>query len=180
MDITVIATIALIIAEGISLLILLYFFSAFVISRWTIPNLGYRKSKLPEKIPIELAEVVDRMKRQAKNDYDFLWQAYNYVTGKYDGKWNNLSEFISRRFWSLERIWPVHDHVPDTQQNFILRIMLLKSGFFRDEDIEPKHVALNFFIHQYLIIKTTKGLIEVDPASDYKGATFNKHAEGFM
>ncbi|VVB69781.1 Uncharacterised protein [uncultured archaeon] len=158
-------------------LIVFYFITVFLLFRLIVPHMGFIKGKLPDKVPLELVEAVEGMKKQAKDDYDYLWRTYNYVTGKYDGQAKGSG--FNRAFWSLEKIWPVHDYAPDNQQNFILRIMLVKSGFFKDENIQVKYVSLNWYIHQYLIIKTSKGLIEVDPASDFRGIPFNKHAEGF-
>lgn len=173
-------TILLLVTSGIVGIIISYLVTVFILFRIIVPNLGFWKSSLPQKIPAELAEVVESMKRQTKNDYDFLWSTYNYVTGKYDGQQENFRDIITKHFWSLDKIWPRHDYTPATQQNLIIRLMLIKSGYFKDENIQVNNVFLNYYSHQYLIVNTSRGPIEIDPAFDYKGIKFGKHAKGFM
>ena len=148
-------------------LILIYIFIVWIVTRMVVPHLGFFKESVPENIPEEFAKVIQDLHTQATDNYDFLKKSYEYVTGLYSGS----------RMRTITNFWVAFENpilhkagfMPCTGQNFLLRVMLIKSGRFQNEDIKVKNVPLNLFIHQYLKVKVGNDWIDVDPWSDFLG-----------
>lgn len=145
-----------------------YFIIVFVLSRFFIPHLGWRKEKLPEDIPAVWQSEIDNLKKRAASRQEFLSLAYDYLGQKYT---YSAPPFFRRfqvfpnfptLFTSLSGLYERKGFMHCTQLNLLLRLFLTKSGFFREEDIRIKHVFVNFFIHQYLQIKVDGAWLDVD------------------
>lgn len=78
------------------------------------------------------------------------------------------------KLWN--RLGPLHC----THQNFLLRVLMVKSGQVKDEDIELGY-ALVWHIspHQFLKFKVGGKTIAVDPWNYFFGAKLGTYASGF-
>jgi len=142
-----------------------------------IPNLFW-KSKIPDKLPDSMQEVVNHLKK-SKDKKDCLRMAYDALAKKHVGC------KIYQRFFDLftsdvSYLWYVkQQHC--TGVNYLLRVLLVKSKFFKDEDITLNIAPLWCFpIHQYLSVRVSDDkTINVDPWSARLGTKFGDYAHGF-
>ena len=68
-----------------------------------------------------------------------------------------------------------------TQQNYVLRLLLVKSGKFKDSEIRIKWTLVAYISpHQYLQVKVGKGnWVNVDMWGSSKGVPFGDYSHGF-
>jgi hypothetical protein len=153
---------------NLAYLVIVYFVLVFIVSHFIVPNLAIKRP-LPEKIPGSMGQAISVMKSKSVTPNEFLENAYELLGNKY--KTGRLSTFL--KFWYLfkgvDEIWNITGFVPCTQSNFILRIFLVQSGFFKDGDIALRRVFFNFSIHQYLQIKLEDHWIDVDVGEKQRG-----------
>ncbi|MBI2613973.1 MAG: hypothetical protein HYW62_04350 [Candidatus Levybacteria bacterium] len=67
-----------------------------------------------------------------------------------------------------------------TQQNFLLSVLLVESGWFSEKDLQLGH-SLVWYIspHQYLKVKIDGSIIAADPWNYRFGASLGQFASGF-
>ncbi|MBP9802450.1 hypothetical protein KBC40_02585, partial [Patescibacteria group bacterium] len=120
------------------LIILLYFLVVFGFSAFFIPHFYYKEIAVPETIPESMQAKIAELKNQAHSGQEFLTLTYNYLGTKYHSeRWNTL---FKPHYWfkSLTDIWQINGFVPCHQSSFVLKIFLVKSKFFKEEDIKIK------------------------------------------
>ena len=66
-----------------------------------------------------------------------------------------------------------------TNLNYVLRVLLLKSGKFSEEDIKLKYTWINLSPHQYLKVNVGGRWVNADPWAGTKGMELDKYARGF-
>lgn len=153
-------------------ILIAYILIVWVGLRFIVPNLGFRKSSLPNQLPTDFESDIQRLNTEATDDFDFLTKSFEYVTERYHGS----------RVRTLGNFWVAFENpighapgfLPCTSFNYILRTMLVKSGRFKEEDIHLKVIPLNIFIHQYLRVRIGEKWIDVDPWSAFKGLSIGK------
>jgi hypothetical protein len=154
--------------------VIAYAFFVYVVLRLFVPNLGFRKKPLPDKIPDDLLAVIHQIESESKSNLDFLQKAFEFITKTYTGA----------RMKSVTNFWiafeePINHKsgfMPCTSQNYLLRLILIKSGRFTEADTKIKVVPFNFFIHQYLKVRIDNKWIDVDPWSAFLGLPFGKRS----
>ncbi len=105
---------------------------------------------------------------------------------------NILSKkYISKHFSTLLLIWLAFEGDPNklwqrsgflhcTQQNFLFRILMVKSGKIRDEDITFGHSFVWYISpHQYLKVRLSDRMVAVDTWNYQLGAKIGEYATGF-
>ncbi|MCC2631064.1 MAG: hypothetical protein K0S38_873 [Candidatus Paceibacter sp.] len=153
-------------------ILIAYLFVVWVLARLVVPHLGFRKQSLPDTIPEDLKRKIQELNAQAIDDLDFLKKSYEYVTNLYTG---SRIKTITKFWYAFENpIGHKPGFMPCTGQNYLLRLMLVKSGRFQDNDIQIKTIPLNLFIHQYLRVKVEKDFIDVDPWSHFLNVPMGK------
>jgi len=70
-------------------------------------------------------------------------------------------------------------YLPCTISSYILRIFLVKSGWFREADVRRRHVFVNFIIHQYLQVKINDKWLDVDVGEKQRGLSIGEHLKYF-
>lgn len=130
----------------------LFLTSMFLLSRFFIPNLGFKRDKLPNKLPKEFQIAINKIRLSSKNKKDFAKKIYNYLVKRFHGEpgrvWNDF-EFLFVK--NINRIWNrklLHCH----QLNYLYRIALVKSKWFKEKEIKIVHTICLLNIHQYLKI----------------------------
>lgn len=154
-----------------------YVFGIFFLLRLFVPHLGFRKEPLPEALPADIAETIRKLNAESADDLDFLKRAFSVVTSFYRG--GRLETLIHVRSAFENPLTHKHGYMACTGQNFVLRVLLVKSGRFSEADVTPHTTMVNFFIHQYLRVLVGGKWIEVDPWGASLGVPFGERA-GFF
>jgi len=134
---------------------------------------------VPKSIPASMQKEVDKLKK-CKSKEICVKQAYDLLKKRFKGyllnTWIRIYELPNR---NLDKIWN-KKMLLCTHLNWLLKILLVKSGHFKETDIELKW-TLVFFVspHQYVIIRIGKKLLRVDPWGSKHGVEFGKVAYGF-
>lgn len=153
-------------------LLVAYLAIVWIALRLLVPHFGFRKEPLPESVPEPFMETIRKIDAESADNSDFLRRCYEFVTSIYYGS----------RIKTVTHFWkafsdPVNQapgFMPCTNQNYLLRLMLVKSGRFQEDDIVPKVTPLNLFIHQYLKVRVGDRWIDVDPWSAFLGVPLGK------
>lgn len=139
------------------------------------------KQKIPNKIPKEIEKSITLLKK-AKNKKDCLKKTYSLLANKYKGKriktYLKLFDLFS---FDLNKIWRKTGFLHCVHLNYLLKILLVKSEFFKTEDIKIKWTLVWYISpHQYLNIKIDKHQsINVDLWGKVYGIKFGDYAHGF-
>ena len=144
----------------------------WIVGRVVIPHLGFVREKIPVTIPLELQSKIEELNSSSKGDEDFLQESYIYITQKYTGSRLKTVTQFSRAFGNV--FAQSSGFLPCTGQNFLLRTLLVRSGRFSESDIKVRTVPLNFFIHQYLLVKVDGAWIPVDPWASFLKVPFGQ------
>lgn len=167
------------------IIIISYLLIVFGLSRLVIPHLGFEKDALPENIPVEWQKEIEFLKIKANNAEEFLSLTYNYLGQKYSYQsrpfFRRFKIFpnFQTLFISLNDLYQRRGFMHCTQLNFLLRLFLVKSGFFKEEDIKLKYIFVNFFIHQYAQVYLNNRWIDVDIFDYSNGLKIGEHLKTF-
>ncbi len=142
------------------------------------PNL-FRKKKIPKKLPLIMELEIKKLKK-TKSKLACLKHAFNFV--KNNVQPGNKLFFRNLRRSFVNDIFKLWDYIKKdgflycTQQNYLIRILLIKSGKFKEKDIALiTYIRKKFFIHQYMQIKINNKWIDVDVWFAHFGTPFGKH-----
>jgi len=144
-----------------------------------IPNLLFKR-KIPKNIPENIQKIIDEVKK-SKNKEECLRKAYELLSNRYRGyRYRTYTHFFDL-FQSFEKICKRTGFLHCTNLNYILRVVLVKTDFFKDSDIKQKITFITYFsIHQYLNVKINeKKAINVDLWGKAYGIKFGDYAHGF-
>lgn len=170
----------LLIIKLIIILLFLYIFTLFFLSRLFIPFLSLRRTKIPNSIPEGMLKAINNIKKKSKTKRAFLKNSYDFLGKRYYGSfektWTHFSQIFMK---NVEKIWNKKGFLHCEHQNMLLRIFLIKSRLFSEEDIRIHDMWFTFSIHQYLEINVAeKGKqpewLPVDPWSKNPGLKFGK------
>ncbi|MEK7155354.1 MAG: hypothetical protein AAB734_00585 [Patescibacteria group bacterium] len=153
-------------------IVVTYFLLIWIALRLLVPNLGFRKEPLGAVVPESLMDTISKIDGESVDKHDFLRRCYEHVTKKYYG---SRVKTVTH-FWTAFKN-PVNQSpgfMPCTNQNYLLRLMLVKSGRFQESDIKVKVIPLNLFVHQYLRVRVGGEWIDVDPWSSFIGVPLGK------
>ncbi len=156
------------------ILLAIYIVFIYLFSRLVIPFLGFKKTKIPLEISSEFEEVINKINKKSKTDYDFLKNSYDFVVSKYSGQ--RLETIIKFKYIFKNPFEFKSRFMPCTLQNHLLRTILIKSGRFSDDNIKLVIVPFNLIIHQYLKVRIDDRWINVDPWSNHLGVPFGKRS----
>ena len=145
-----------------------------------LPNL-FSKQRIPEKLPKSMQEAVDKLKK-SKGKEDCLRRAYDIVTKRYNGcTWKTYPLLYRIVRPSLERLWERNGFLHCHHHNFLLRVLLVRSGFFKEDDVKLKW-TLKWYIspHQYLRVRLGKDkFVNVDAWAHVYGVGLGDYSCGF-
>lgn len=142
-----------------------------------IPNL-FSKAKIPDPLPEGMQDVVDEIK-ESKEKGGCLKKAYDILYEKYVGC-HIYTRFFDLFVTDLDKLWNKDGPSHCTNLDYLLRVLLVKSEFFKDEDIELKLTLIYIFPHQYLKVKLSEDkFINVDPWGAKHRIKFGDYANSF-
>ena len=144
-----------------------------------IPNL-FSKKPIPEKIPDSMQKVVDVLKR-CRSKEECVRKAYDSMHEHFQGKkWATWIKFWEIFTWDPNILWPQGGFVHCTNMSYLLRVLLVKSGKFKDDEIILKNAVVYYYHpHRYLKIDVGDKVIDVDVWGSYFGVSFGDYAHGF-
>lgn len=142
-----------------------------------IPNLLWKK-KIPDKLPGEMEAVINKLKK-IKNKEKLVRKVYSIVTKRYHGCYI-YNDFFKLFLTDMAKFWKSKGAMHCTNMNYLMRIFLIKSKVFKEDDIKLKLTLVDYCsIHQYLKIRiNNKKTICADPWGEANGIRFGDYAQG--
>ncbi|MCG2694716.1 hypothetical protein L6261_01375 [Candidatus Parcubacteria bacterium] len=141
----------------------------------------FKKQSIPNEIPMELMDKIIEFSVCGNKD-EFLRKSFFYIVKKWGG---SRIGFFTRFFDvfnnNFNKIFKKTGYLHCTTMNYILRVMAVKSGLFRDTDIELKLTNTWFVIpHQYLKVKLNENsFVCLDPWNYQFGIDYGDYGSGF-
>lgn len=144
-----------------------------------IPHL-FSKKPIGEITNLDLQRAIEHVKH-ASSKKDALDRAFELIVTRYQGY--RFRTYIY--FWKAfeadpNKLWKRVGFMHCTHQNFLLRLLLIKSGWFLEEDILLGYsLVWDISLHQYLKIKVDNKVIAADPWNHRFGVPLGFFASGF-
>lgn len=140
----------------------------------------FSKQPIGEITNPDLLQAIGYVKK-ASSKKEALDRAFEIITKRYQGY--HFQTYIY--FWKAfendpNKLWKRTGFMHCTHQNFLLRLLLVKSGWFSESDIKLGN-SLVWYIspHQYLKIKIDNKIIAADPWNHRFGVPLGFFATGF-
>ncbi|MBW2991376.1 hypothetical protein KY348_06780 [Candidatus Woesearchaeota archaeon] len=136
--------------------------------------------KIPGKLPKDMQIIVNKLKK-SRNKEDCLRKAYDILSKKNRGHRLKTYTCLPELFvCNVNKLWKKKGFMHCTNINYLLRILLVKSGFFKEKDIKSKWTLVWYFSpHQYLKIRLNKNkFVYVDIWAKPYGIKFGEYAHG--
>lgn len=140
----------------------------------------FSKTPIPDVLPDEMRETISDISNSSDKK-DCLKKAYGILAAKYRGykikTYTKLFEIFLR---DLAALWGRSGFLHCTNINYLLRILLVKSGFFTDDDIRLRWTLVWYISpHQYVQVKVGNQWINVDIWAHAYGVKLGDYARGF-
>jgi len=133
--------------------------------------------KIPKRIPKSMEKTIKRINKKNLTDLQFVKVAYKLVDKKYASETGGVLKRPLRIFKNdLSTIWNTKRFQPCANQNYILKVLLIKSKRFTKDDIKLK-INTKYIIwpHQYYKVKIKNKWYDIDLwGADHK-IKFGKH-----
>lgn len=139
------------------------------------------KTPIPEKLPIEMDRIVDDLKKSASKE-ECLKRVYDLLSNRYQGaRVQTYLKFPAIFKKDINLIWSQKGFLHCTNINYVTRTLLVKSGFFKEEDIILKWTLIWYISpHQYLKVRLAENkFINMDIWAKNYGINFGDYARGF-
>jgi hypothetical protein len=123
----------------------------------------FSKTKIPDEIPENFISVINQLS-YCQNQTDCLNLAYEVLSQKFHGEHIKTCT----RFWKIwqsdiGKLWDEIGFMHCTNINYLLRFILVKSKWFKDEDIKLRWTLYLYFLpHQYAVVQVNSRKIPVD------------------
>ncbi len=144
-------------------------------------NYFLSKTKIPNSLPGDIEEVVEELRSLSSQD-ECLKRAYEIMTSRYRGyRLRTFNRFFQIFTFDLQKLWKKKGFIHCHNANYLMRVLLVGSGFFKNEDIENKWTLIwHISLHQYLRIRQENGkYINVDIWGAHYGYDFGNYVHGF-
>jgi hypothetical protein len=145
-----------------------------------MPLNAFGKTKLPDEIPAIFSEVIDDLKKCATSN-ECLEKTYDILSHRFHGQ--HIKTYT--RIWELQEknieiLWKKKGFMHCTNINYLLRFLLVKSGWFEENNIQLKWTFYLYISpHQYAIVTADKKAIPVDIWAKFIGIRLGDYAHGF-
>ncbi|EKD29428.1 MAG: hypothetical protein ACD_78C00417G0006 [uncultured bacterium (gcode 4)] len=138
------------------------------------------KTQVPDALPRDMQAVVDGLKK-SKNQEECLKKTYDILNTKYRGyRVKTYTRLFELFITDIIKLWSRNGFLHCTNINYVMRILLLKSGRFQESDIRLKWTLIWYVSpHQYLQVRVNGKWIDVDIWAHAYGIQFGDHAHGF-
>ncbi len=140
----------------------------------------FATTPLPQEPPEEMRALLADLKRSS-DQMDCLRKAYDLLNKKYRGHrvktYTNILDVFQK---DISTFWNTTGFLHCTNINYVMRFLLIRSGFFKESDIRLKWTLIWYISpHQYLQIKTNGAWINIDVWAHAYGIRFGDYAHGF-
>ena len=139
-----------------------------------IPNL-FSKQEIPKEIPEGMQKIVNKLKK-CKTKEECLETAYAELTKSHSGSmcgvWRHFPTLFIR---DINKLWKTRK-LACTSLSYLLRVLLIKSWQFREEDIKYKINMIWICPHLFLSANTGKMWVNVDVWGKAAGVPFGECA----
>ena len=141
----------------------------------------FMPDKIPASIPDEMQKIVNALDNESKSDIDFLQKAYDIVNSRYTSPSMGYLKEPQRLFMkNLDNIWTSQGYLPCDKQNYVLKVMLVKSRWFNETDIKEIFTSCIITPHYYLKIKlNNNSYIAADMWGADHGYKLGEHTGGY-
>ena len=139
------------------------------------------KTEIPEQIPKGMQEAVEELKKTTNQD-ECLRKAYEIITKRFKGyRFKTVTRIPQIFSFDLDGFWNTPGFMLCHNMAWLLRILLVKSGHFENEDLVGKWTQVWYISpHHYLKVKMKDGrVINVDTWGANQGVKFGDYAHGF-
>ncbi len=145
-----------------------------------LPPHFFTKEPVPTITHLDLLKTIDTVKN-CKTVEDAMQLALDILSKKYESKRFATYIFFFQLFEKdPNKLWQRTGFLHCTQQNFLFRILLIKSGWLKDDQIELRFSFVWYISpHQFLKVKLKEKTIAIDPWNYDLGAKFGQYASGF-
>lgn len=141
----------------------------------------FYKTKLPQKLPIKMEEIVNDLKK-CQSKEECLRKVYDILNSKYQGaRVMTYLKFPAIFKKDVNFFWNQSGFLHCTNMNYLARILLVESKLFKEEDITPQWTLIWYISpHQYLRVKVAENkVINMDIWAKNYGINFGDYAKGF-
>jgi hypothetical protein len=142
-----------------------------------VPNL-FSKLRVPNEIP-EGMQIIEKRLKKCKTKEQYLYTAYVLLSRHHKGTLGEVLLSLPTLFMrDINKLWE-REYMQCTGLCYLLRILLIKSRHFREEDIKHRiSWCFGFFPHVFLSVRTNKGWVNVDPWGRAVGIHFGDYTTG--
>ena len=141
----------------------------------------FTKLPIPNKIPDAMQKIAEELSRCVDKE-DCLKRAHQIMTRKFRGYRFRTCTKIHLAFETdLKKLWSRDGFLHCHTMNYLLRVLLVKSGWFDDLDIQFGY-SLVWYVspHQYLRVRIGENkYINMDVWNHHYGKKFGDYAHGF-
>lgn len=137
-------------------------------------------NKIPGTIPVDMDSVVEKLKQLGSQE-ECLRIAYSVLNKKYHGSRVKTYLLLWRVLDAdLEKLWGRKGYLHCTNINYVLQVLLVKSGLFMASDIRFRWTLIWYIsLHQYIQVKVKGSWVNVDIWASRFGVEFGGYAHGF-
>ncbi len=138
------------------------------------------KTSLPNHLPLDMEVAVEELKKSSDKK-ECLEKSYKILTSKYKGhRIKTYTRFFEIFKKDINYLWKKEGFLHCININYLLRILLIKSGFFKEKEIIMAW-ALVWHVspHQYVKVKVNGEIINIDIWAHNYGIKFGDYARGF-
>jgi len=138
------------------------------------------KTPIPDVLPGEMQKIINEIKKSL-NKEECLKMTYDILVAKYRG--NRIKTYMKlfdvfKHY--IDMLWSKNGFLHCTNINYVMRTLLIKSNFFKEDDIRLKWTLIWYVSpHQYLQVKVDDKWINVDIWAYVYGIKFGDNAHGF-
>lgn len=144
-------------------------------------NYFLSKTKMPKDLPKKMQEIINELK-QLSSQEQCLQKSYEVMTNRYRGyRFRTYTRLFQVFTFNIQKLWSRTGFIHCHNANYLMRILLVKSGFFNNNDIKNKWTLIWYISpHQYLQVKLHNNrYVNIDIWGAVYGVKFNDYAHGF-
>jgi hypothetical protein len=140
----------------------------------------FEKEKIPSIAHPDLLKAIDQIKSCASIE-EAMKTALQLLSSKYKSKRFETYIFFYKWFEKdPNKLWQRSGFLHCTQQNYLFRVLMVKSGWLKDFQIDIGYSLVAYVSpHQYLKVYLKECPIAVDPWNFGMGVPLGKYAAGF-
>lgn len=138
------------------------------------------KTPIPDVLPDEIQKIINEIKK-SPNQEKCLKRAYGVLISKYRGyRVKTYTKLFDVFKYDIAKLWNKNGFLHCTSLNYPLRVLLIKSGFFTENDIHLKWTHIWYISpHQYIQVKIDNEWINVDIWANTHGIKLGDNFHGF-